>query len=141
MSGTNSQNYFEDSPYVEELTPDDFDDMSPWKLNLKHSDAKSPSFDEGCCIVLFYAPWCKFCKEVAQPYEKFAKQAVFIDVYAFNCEEYSAHIMKIKNDMPQLVKSYPTIIFYSNGEPTEQYMGERTPEKFLAAAMRVCGSR
>lgn len=122
--------YFLTSKYVKELTPDDFDEIIEGDL-----------VDERCAIVLFYADWCKYCKAVKDAYEAFAKTAAFIEVYAFNSAKYPAHINKIKEGKyPQLVRGYPTIIFYCGGRPSEQYQGDRTEEDLLEQSMRVCMS-
>jgi len=119
-------NYF-DNVHVKELSARDFDQFKSSRLNNKK-----------CCIVLFYAPWCGYCKKVRPEYEKMAKKNKFMDVYAFNCEKNKAHIEKIKNDLPNLVRGYPTIVAYKNGEPSETFEDERTAQELLKFAMRVC---
>ena len=119
--------YFAKSPYVKELTPRDFDSVATWKLKSK-----------GCSIVLFYAPYCSYCAAVKDIYEQLGRTALFLDVLAMNCEKHSSHISKIKEDMPELVRGYPTIIFYKNGAPVEQFADERTHENLLKACMRLC---
>lgn len=125
----NSMSYFTKSTVVKELSPNDFEEIFVYRL--KNHD---------CSIVLFYAPWCKFCKAVKDSYETFAKSATFIDVYAMDCEKHAVHVMSIKNDMPQLIVTYPTIVFYSKGEPMEQYMGDRTAEDLLKSSIRFCSN-
>jgi thiol-disulfide isomerase/thioredoxin len=122
--------YFGNSKYVTELTPKDFDPIA--SPNLLNKD---------CSIVLFYAPWCPHCHAVKDEWEKFGKTALFVDVLAFNCERYSAHLSKIKEELPELVRGFPTIIFYKNGRPSEQYNGERKVENFLKASMDMCKSK
>lgn len=122
-----STSFFEGSPVVRELTPDDFERVATWKLA-----------DRGCAAVLFYCAWCPHCVAVKKEWERFGKMCGFAMVAAFNCEKHKSHISKIKEDMPELVKGYPTIIFYSQGSPVEQYMGERVAGEFLKAGMRVC---
>lgn len=119
--------YFAGSPYVKELSSKDFDSIATWKLKSK-----------GCSIVLFYLPGCSWCKAVKDIYEQLGRTALFLDVLAMNCEKYSSHISKIKEDMPELVRGYPTIIFYKNGAPVEQFADERTHENLLKACMRLC---
>jgi thiol-disulfide isomerase/thioredoxin len=129
MEGLSVQDrsYFTKSKYVKEIGPKDFKEIATWKLK-----------DDGCCIVLFYADWCPHCKAIKDEWEEFAKIAAFMNVYAFNCAKYASYIDKIKEDMPQLVTGYPTIVFYSKGDPTETYRDERTRQKLLKASMRVC---
>lgn len=124
---SDSASYFENSLYVKELTPKDFDNVSTWKLkNL------------ACSVVLFYAPWCPHCKAIKDVWSQLGKTASFINVFAFNCEKYSGHLMKIKEDMPNLVKGFPTIIYYTDGTPTENFEGERTHNNLLKKSMSVC---
>jgi len=119
--------YFSHSKFVTELTPKDFEGVATWKLK-----------ERKCAAVLFYADWCPHCKEIKGEWEKFGEIAAFFEVYAFNCAKYTSHTDKIREDMPGLIKSFPTIIFYSNGEAMEAYRGERTYDNFLKACMRVC---
>ena len=116
--------------YVKELAKKDFDSVAPWKLK---SDSASG-------LVLFYAPRCPYCKDVAPIFEKAAKNVGFCDFFAFNCEKYKNHVMKIKEDMPGLIQGYPSIIIYKNGLPEEYYSGERTPEAFLSVCMKNCAN-
>lgn len=124
-----SESYFENSKYVTELTPNDFKDIATWKLK-----------NNGCTAVLFYAPWCPHCKAVKQEWENFGKMATFMDVCALNCEKYKSHLLKIKEDLPKLVVSFPTMIFYKNGSPDEQYIDERIAKKMLKKGMEMCQS-
>ena len=72
----------------------------------------------------------------------FAKKSLgHAEVYAFNTEAHQGHILKIKEDRPGFIQSYPTIVFYKNGEPYEHYKGERTALAFDEAAMRICATK
>lgn len=124
-----SDDFFAGDPLVTELVPSDFEEVATWKLKNKSSQ---------CSIILWYASWCPHCQSVRDEYKKFAKQAMFMKVYAYNCEKHKDHLDKIKHDMPGLVKGYPTIVFYQNGEPTEHYQGERSVPSMVKASMRVC---
>lgn len=119
------ESYFSGSSFVDELQPKDFDDVATWKLKSKK-----------CTLVLFYAPWCPHCKAVKDVWIQLGKTAGFCDIASFNCEKYSGHLDKIRNDMPNLVKSFPTIIMYKNRNPTEVHSGKRTLESFLDLCMR-----
>jgi len=127
MSETNNENYFDQSRVVKELTAKDFNEKATWELKKS-----------GCTFVLFYAPWCPHCKAVKSEWEKFAKISTFVKVAAFNCEKQKTHLLKIREDMPNLVTSYPTIIFYKNSKPVEAYNGERTSTALLKTAMELC---
>lgn len=119
--------YFIDSKYVVELTPRDFEGASTWKLK-----------DKKCSVVLFYADWCPHCKAIQSEWEKLGQIAGFVEVYAFNCAKHAKHTEKIREDMPGLITSYPTIMFYKNGSPVEAYKGERKHSNLLKASMAVC---
>lgn len=121
------ESYFTNSNDVQELSSDDFDQISTWKLK-SHT----------CTAVLFYAPWCPWCKKVKDEWSRFGRAAKFMDVAAFDCEKYLSHLSKIKEDMPSLVKGFPTIIFYVNGVPVESFAGDRTYTNLLKAGMIVC---
>lgn len=123
--------YFTDSRYVTELSPSDFDGINVG--NLK---------DGKCAIVLFYAPWCPYCKRVKDTWEQLGELASFYNVFAFDCEKYKAHVMDIKNDVPELIKGYPTMIVYQGGVPKEKVgmtEEDRTVSVLAQACLRVCG--
>src|SRR5690348_1758523 len=119
--------YFTGSKNVTELSPRDFDGAATWKLKNKK-----------CVAVLFYAPWCPWCKKVKDAWEELGKHAMFMDVCAMDCEKYKAHILKIKEDMPGLIKAYPTIAYYHNGSPEEIHNGERDYKSLLVGGMKAC---
>ncbi len=126
-----SNDYFgPNNKIVKELSPLNFDSTAPWLL--KDIDGKKP-----CGMVLFYAPWCGHCKAVAPTFLNAAKTVGFCDYYAFNCEKYGAHLAKIKEDKPELVPSFPTIIIYKNGKPVEFYVDDRTEEAFIKKCMET----
>ena len=122
-----TESYFSLSRFVKELSDDSFDDIATWRLK-KHK----------CSIVLFYTPWCPHCINVKEMWGKLGNIAAFFDVCAFNCEKYKGHLAKIKEDMPYLIQGYPTIIIYNNGEPIEEYNGDRNLNKLVQACMRSC---
>ena len=129
LNHMDSKSYFDKIDSVTELTPKDFNDLATWKLK-----------DTACSAVLFYAPWCPYCKSVKDDWIAFSKIAAFVNVCALNCEKHADHILKIKEEMPGLVQGYPTIIFYINGIPTEAFKGERKSENILKSAMTFCQS-
>lgn len=123
----NDADFFATSKFVKELKGSDFDSVSTWKLK-----------DKGCAMVLYYCAWCPHCQAVKDEWEKFGEIATFMKVYALNCEKQRGHLEKIKYDMPELVRGYPTIIIYKNGEPQEHYAGQRTSADFLKRSMCIC---
>lgn len=125
-----SADYFgKNNRYVKELTPSNFNSTAPWQLK-NNSD--------NVVLILFYAPWCGHCKAVKDEWEKAGKMSGFCDFAAFNCEKNNAHVQKIKEDMPELIPSYPSIVIYTNGSPSEYYNGERTSQAFIAKCMSIC---
>lgn len=125
------QDFFSSSKFVTELTPKDFDPVSTWKLKK----------DDACAIVLFYVPWCPYCQAVKEAWQDLGEKAAFFDVYSMNCEKYSEFCSKIREDNPDLIVSYPTMIIYTNGSPTEKVgidESKRTVKNFIKACMRVC---
>ena len=127
-----SADYFgPNNRYVKELTPDDFESSSSWKIKNIRGEPMNG-------MVLFYAPWCGYCKQVKPELEKAAQLCGFCDFYAFNCEKHKAHVMKIKEDMPQLIDGYPSIVLYKNGIPDDYYKGGRSAKELIAACMKIC---
>lgn len=122
--------FFSDSKYVRELSSKDFDGIATWKLKSKR-----------CSVVLFYMGWCPHCIDVKGIWEILAKKALFMDVLAFDCESNGQHLNKIREDMPELVTGYPTIVFYVDGSPVETFSGERSEANLLKACMRICQGR
>lgn len=119
--------FFTGSKFVKDLKSTDFDSSEPWKIK-----------DKGCCAILFYCAWCPHCRSAKDEWNKFGEIATFMKVRGMNCEAYKGHIAKMNQDMPSLVRGYPTILFYKDGEPVEHYMGDRTSNKLLKRAMCIC---
>ena len=128
MGDRETADYFgQGNKYITELTPSDFESVAPWRLKGGASG-----------MVLFYAPWCGYCKRVAPEWEKAAKTVGFCEFYAFNCEKYKDHVMKIKEDTPELIKGYPSIVIYKEGSPDEYYDGDRSSKSLVSTCMRTC---
>jgi len=128
-----SADYFANSRFVKELNPSDFDSIKTWKL-LK----------DKCCIILFYAPWCPYCKALKDTWENLGEKATFFNVYAFNCEKNSSHIQQIKEELPELVTGYPTIIVYKKGIPVKKIgftQEDRSLSNLLSVCMNACKSK
>ena len=123
-----SGDFFEfEQDQVKELTPYDFEPTSPCSLS-----------DKDCSFVLFYAPWCPYCKSVKEEWKKLGKMVEFKRILSFNCEKYKEHLSKMRSQYPSLVPSFPTFIIYSNGEPKEAYKGDRKLEAFLKKLTEEC---
>lgn len=126
------QDYFGSTDkYVKELISQDFDSTQPWKLKpIKGKPVNG--------MVLFYAPWCGHCKAVAPEWKKAAQTSAFCDFYAFNCEKQKGHFMKIKEDIPDLIQGFPTIIYYKNGSPEQGYDNPRSASSLIEFCMNKC---
>jgi len=123
-----SEDYFGPSnKFVMELTPSDFDATTI--NNLKKPE---------CGLVLFYAPWCGYCKAVKDEWVEAAKKTGFCDFMAMNCEKNKVWCLKVKEEYPDFIKSYPTIWVYKKGKPVEKYEGERSPSSLISLCMRSC---
>ncbi len=125
--------FFKGSRFVKELTAKDFDEVKT--CNLKKKD---------CCIVLFYVPWCPYCESIKDTWSDLGEKAIFYNVKAVNCEKELSLRNKINEDMPNLIKHYPTMIIYKNGEPIEQ-VGETESTRdlihLISACTRVCSNK
>jgi thioredoxin-like negative regulator of GroEL len=121
-----SDDYFSKSKFVIELQPSSFDSEATWKLR-----------EHKCSAVLFYAPWCPHCKAMKETWEQLGETAAFYDVCAFNCEKHKEHVAKIKEDMPELVRGYPTMILYKQGVPVEN-VGTTTEDRTLSRLVEAC---
>jgi thiol-disulfide isomerase/thioredoxin len=120
-------NYFTDSLYVKEI-----DDTHFRENDITHLKDKSFS------IILFYADWCPHCKAFRDTYEQFAKQALFINALAINCETNKKWTLCIKERHEDFIKTYPTIFFYYKSKPIKLFTGTRTVENLLINAMNIC---
>lgn len=130
MGSRENKSYFDKSKFVTELKPGDFDPKKSFKL-VNHK----------CSVVLFYAPWCPYCKAMKSKWVELGEMAAFFDVCSLNCEKYKAHYDKIKFDLPELVGGFPTMIVYKNGVPSEKVgegENEREVKHLLETCMRSC---
>lgn len=97
--------------------------------------------NKNLACILFYADWCGHCKAVKDTWKDFAEKASgMCRVYAFNCANPNnlAHFEKIKRSKSGLIPSFPTIVFYKNGEPVETLPeSERTLKGMMSTSMRL----
>ncbi|MFC1890943.1 thioredoxin [Thermodesulfobacteriota bacterium] len=74
--------------------------------------------NEGISLVDFWAPWCGPCLQMAPALEAFAEaNKGTIKVFKLDADENPKASEKYN------IRSIPTIIFFSNGEPVETVLG------------------
>lgn len=126
----NSEDFFPDDPFIRTLTPNDFNERIPWTLDGK-----------GCMAVLFYCAWCPHCQNFKETWKRISKKMGEIQIASFNCAKYSQYQQNAMNRGSELVKGYPTIVFYSNGVPKMTYTGDRAESVLFKAIMDFCNSK
>lgn len=111
-----------------ELTPENFSEIKNYELRRFQKYT----------FIMFYAPWCRFCKETKELWKKLiaSKSDLGIDVKAYNCEKHSIHKMKINMDYSKkyktpLIITYPTLVLYKDGIPYKKFTKERTPKNIV----------
>lgn len=121
-----TKEHFKNSKHVRLLGPSDFEEKKAHEIKNKKLGA-----------VLFFAPWCPHCVVFAPTWEDIAKQVPYFNMMAYNCadKKNAGHMDKMETDRPNLLKGYPTIMFYKNGKPIDDYHGERSHEKVLSKIM------
>ena len=90
-----------------------------------------------CCVVLYYVPWCPYCKKIEGLWKELSTKTTFFCVKALNCEKYKEFATMMREELEGF-RGYPTIVFYKQGKPVEIYKNERNLESLLAACYRVC---
>lgn len=124
------ESLFSDSKFVKELYPNNFNELDTSKLK-----------DKGCTFIMFYAPWCGYCKRSKEVWDKLAESVTFLNICAFNCEKNKSFVDKMnidhkKNTEDVLIRGYPTLIMYKNGKPSQFYRDEREFENLLGFCMK-----
>lgn len=125
------------------------EDYFPSKMELKANDFEKGATlkSKKCALVLFYAPWCGFCKLIKDSWKQFASISGYMDVFAFNCEKNGDYLAKIKEDKPYLIPGFPTIVFYQDGKPSTTLNSKGRDEeeniflqRLLSESMSLCAS-
>ena len=95
-------------------------------LKLTDSTLDDTLSESPVILVKFFAPWCGHCQRLAPVYSDAADildeegaPALLAEIDAT-----TQHMAASRYE----IHAYPTMILFVNGEATEHYYGERTPE-------------
>lgn len=127
-------NFFSSSKIINELTSKDFDSIKTFIL-------KNPNHD--CILIMFYAPWCPYCINAKDLWNKIGNYITFTEVSSFNCEKNKSCLNRMNVDFQKeakntLVSSYPTIWLYKKGKPFKKFEQERTFENIIEFCKKNC---
>ncbi|XP_030560813.1 protein disulfide-isomerase TMX3 [Drosophila novamexicana] len=89
---------------------------------------------EGQWLVMFYAPWCGYCKKTEPIFALIAQalHATNVRVGRLDCTKYPAAAREFK------VRGYPTIMFIK-GNMEFVYNGDRSKDELVDYALRMSG--
>jgi protein disulfide-isomerase-like protein len=99
------------------------------RLNLSKENFYEGMENNEAVFVMFYAPWCGYCKKAMPEWDKLQKDYKKCKIIKVDCDK--------NKDMAKLhdIKSYPTIKFLPNGlsstDDSEEYDGNRTESDFI----------
>ena len=86
------------------------------------------NLNKGVWMVWFYADWCGHCKNMEHEWSKLEQ----------NCSKNNnINLARVRDDSINQVSNktevngFPTISLYNNGQPVEQYSGDRTNEALM----------
>ncbi|RZF47675.1 hypothetical protein LSTR_LSTR006311 [Laodelphax striatellus] len=80
-------------------------------------------------MIMFYAPWCGFCKKMKPDYSEAATEAKEIGVMAaIDINRPENAIVRTKYN----ITGYPTLIYFENGAQKMVYEGDNTKDKLVA---------
>ncbi|XP_017486392.1 PREDICTED: protein disulfide-isomerase TMX3 [Rhagoletis zephyria] len=101
---------------------------------LELSDRFLEVYNQGQWLVMFYAPWCGYCKRTEPIFGQVAQElhGLNIRVGKVDCTRFTNVAREMK------IRAYPTIMFIK-GSAKYVYNGDRTKEELVDYALRMSG--